>query len=99
MSPTGYTARTLDTKEKQVNLMASGEWAIQRTSAKTRRVLHYWATVTRARGVVILRDALWFVFHEPLRHGKSTSLTQKPKSPGGPRGPSARPTGGKPKTG
>ena len=48
-----------------VNGWLSGEWAIQRTSARTRRTLHYWATVlwlTVGTVVwVILRDVLWFV--------------------------------------
>ena len=48
-----------------VNRWLSGEWAIQHTSAKTRRMLHYWATVLwLTAGTVIwimLRDALWFV--------------------------------------
>ena len=48
-----------------VNRWLSGEWAVQRTSARTRRTLHYWATVlwlTAGTVVwVILRDVLWFV--------------------------------------
>jgi len=43
----------------------TGEWAVQRTSAKTRRMLHYWATALwLTAGTVIwivLRDVLWFV--------------------------------------
>ena len=43
----------------------TGEWAIERTSAQTRRALHYWLTilwVTAGTVVwIVLRDALWFV--------------------------------------
>lgn len=43
----------------------SGEWAIQRTSAKTRRIIHYWLTVGWLTvGLVVwilLRNDLWFV--------------------------------------
>jgi hypothetical protein len=43
----------------------TGEWFIERTSAKRRRVLHYWATIVWLTvglvAWVILRDALWFV--------------------------------------
>ncbi len=45
--------------------LLTGEWFIDRTSARRRRVLHYWATIlwlTVGLTVwVILRDALWFV--------------------------------------
>jgi hypothetical protein len=45
--------------------LVTGEWFIDRTSARRRRVLHYWATVLWLTvGLVawiILRDALWFV--------------------------------------
>jgi len=48
-----------------VNRWLSGEWAVERTSAQTRRTIHYWATVAwLTAGLVIwilLRDALWFV--------------------------------------
>ena len=48
-----------------MNRWLSGEWAVQRTSARTRRTLHYWATVlwlTAGTVIwVILRDVLWFV--------------------------------------
>jgi signal transduction histidine kinase len=43
----------------------TGEWFIERTSARRRRVIHYWATILWLTvGLVfwiILRDALWFV--------------------------------------
>ena len=43
----------------------TGEWFIERTSARRRRVLHYWATILWLTvGLVVwifLRDALWFV--------------------------------------
>jgi len=43
----------------------TGEWFIERTSARRRRVLHYWATVLWLTvGLVAWnhsRDALWFV--------------------------------------
>ena len=48
-----------------MNKWLTGEWAVQRTSAKTRRMLHYWATALwLTAGTVIwivLRDVLWFV--------------------------------------
>ena len=48
-----------------MNRWLSGEWAVQRTSAQTRRTLHYWATVVWVTvGTVVwfvLRDVLWFV--------------------------------------
>ena len=43
----------------------TGEWFIEQTSARQRRVIHYWATILWLTvGLVvwiILRDALWFV--------------------------------------
>ena len=43
----------------------TGEWFIERTSVRRRRVIHYWATILWLTvGLVawiILRDALWFV--------------------------------------
>jgi hypothetical protein len=48
-----------------VNRWLSGEWAVEYTSARTRRLLHYWLTVLWVLvGTVVrfvLRDALWFV--------------------------------------
>jgi len=48
-----------------VNRLLTGEWVVDKTSAKQRRVIHYWATVlwfTIGLVVwVILRNALWFV--------------------------------------
>ena len=48
-----------------MNKWLTGEWFIERTSARRRRVLHYWATILWLTvGLVawiILRDALWFV--------------------------------------
>ena len=45
--------------------LITGEWFIDRTSARRRRVLHYWATVlwltVGLLAWIILRDALWFV--------------------------------------
>jgi hypothetical protein len=43
----------------------TGEWFIERTSARRRRVLHYWATILWLTiglvAWVTLRNALWFV--------------------------------------
>ena len=43
----------------------TGEWAVQLTTARRRRILHYWLTilwVTAGTVVwIVLRDALWFV--------------------------------------
>ena len=48
-----------------MNRWLSGEWAIEHTSAQTRRTIHYWMTILWVTvGLVvwiILRDALWFV--------------------------------------
>jgi len=48
-----------------VNRLLTGEWFIERTSARRRRILHYWATIiwlTVGLGAwIVLRDALWFV--------------------------------------
>ena len=45
--------------------LLTGEWIVHRTSAKARRIAHYWLTVIwLSAGTVIwfvLRDALWFV--------------------------------------
>jgi hypothetical protein len=45
--------------------LLSGEWVVDRTSARQRRTLHYWLTigwVTAGTAVwLALRDALWFV--------------------------------------
>jgi hypothetical protein len=45
--------------------LISGEWVIDRSSARQRRVLHYWATVIWFTiGFVVwilLRNELWFV--------------------------------------
>ena len=43
----------------------TGEWVIDRTSAKQRRVAHYWLTIiwfTVGLGLwIVLRNELWFV--------------------------------------
>lgn len=43
----------------------SGEWVVDRTNAKQRRVLHYWFTIlwfTLGLGLwIVLRNDLWFV--------------------------------------
>ena len=48
-----------------MNKWLTGEWFIEQTSARRRRVLHYWATILWLTvGLVawiILRNALWFV--------------------------------------
>jgi hypothetical protein len=48
-----------------VNKWVSGEWVIERTNAKQRRVLHYWLTIlwfTVGLAIwIVLRHALWFV--------------------------------------
>lgn len=48
-----------------VNRWISGEWAVQKSTALSRRTLHYWLTVlwltVGTVAWVILRDALWFV--------------------------------------
>jgi hypothetical protein len=45
--------------------LLTGEWFIDRTSARRRRILHYWATIiwltVGSAAWIILRDALWFV--------------------------------------
>lgn len=48
-----------------MNKWLSGEWVIDRTSARQRRTLHYWLTIIWfTAGTVVwisLRDSLWFV--------------------------------------
>ena len=48
-----------------MNRWLTGEWIVDRTTAKQRRVIHYWATVLWFTvGLVtwiLLRNALWFV--------------------------------------
>jgi hypothetical protein len=43
----------------------TGEWLVNRTSARQRRIVHYWLTIAWFTvGLVVwivLRDALWFV--------------------------------------
>ncbi len=50
---------------RAVNRWITGEWAVHYTSARTRRIIHYWATVIWLTvGLVVwilLSDALWFV--------------------------------------
>lgn len=45
--------------------LLTGQWAIERTTAKQRRAVHYWLTIvwmTAGTALwVTLRDALWFV--------------------------------------
>lgn len=45
--------------------LLTGEWVVDKTNAKQRRIIHYWATITwiTAGSVIwfLLRDALWFV--------------------------------------
>jgi len=48
-----------------MNRWLSGEWIVDRTDAKHRRVIHYWLTIvwlTLGSVVwIVERDALWFV--------------------------------------
>jgi hypothetical protein len=48
-----------------MNKWISGEWVVDKSTAKQRRILHYWLTVIWFTiGLVVwiaLRDALWFV--------------------------------------
>ncbi len=48
-----------------MNKIVSGEWIIDRTNARQRRILHYWLTILWfTAGFVmwlILRNELWFV--------------------------------------
>jgi len=45
--------------------LLTGEWIIDKTNAKQRRVIHYWSTIIwLTAGTVLwftLKDALWFV--------------------------------------
>jgi len=45
--------------------LITGEWVIERSTARQRRILHYWLTILWFTvGLVVwivLRDALWFV--------------------------------------
>jgi hypothetical protein len=48
-----------------MNKIISGEWIVDRSSARQRRILHYWFTILWFTvGLVlwlVLRDELWFV--------------------------------------
>lgn len=48
-----------------LNKWVSGEWVIEHTTARQRRVLHYWFTIfwftVGLATWIVLRDALWFV--------------------------------------
>lgn len=48
-----------------MNKLISGEWVIERSSAKQRRLFHYWLTIiwfTIGLALwLVLRDDLWFV--------------------------------------
>ena len=47
-----------------VNGVLSGEWLVDLTNARQRRVIHYWFTLvwfTRLGLWIVLRDELWFV--------------------------------------
>ena len=48
-----------------MNKWLTGEWVVNKTSAKQRRLMHYWLTIiwfTVGSAVwIVLRDALWFV--------------------------------------
>ena len=48
-----------------MNKLISGEWVIERTNAKQRRLVHYWLTIIWFTvGLVlwlVLRNELWFV--------------------------------------
>lgn len=48
-----------------MNKLITGEWVVDRTTARQRRVIHYWATLLWLTvGLVawgLLRNALWFV--------------------------------------
>jgi hypothetical protein len=48
-----------------MNKWITGEWVIDRTNAKQRRVMHYWLTIvwfTLGLGLwIVLRNDLWFV--------------------------------------
>jgi hypothetical protein len=50
---------------RAMNRWLSGEWAVQRTDARRRRMIHYWLTIAWLTiGLVlwlVLRNALWFV--------------------------------------
>jgi hypothetical protein len=51
--------------KRRLSPLLSGEWVVDRTNAKQRRVLHYWFTIvwfTVGLALwVILRHDLWFV--------------------------------------
>ena len=48
-----------------VSKWLTGEWVIERTTARQRRIVHYWLTILWfTAGLVVwivFRDALWFV--------------------------------------
>ena len=48
-----------------MNKWLTGEWFVEKTTARSRRVLHYWATIlwftVGLVAWIILRNVLWFV--------------------------------------
>ena len=48
-----------------MNKLLTGEWVVDKTTAKQRRIVHYWATVlwftVGLVAWILLRNALWFV--------------------------------------
>jgi hypothetical protein len=55
----------VNSESPSVNKIISGEWIVDRSNARQRRVLHYWFTIGWFTiGLVVwllLRDELWFV--------------------------------------
>ena len=51
--------------EPAMNKLLTGEWFVEKTNARRRRIIHYWATVlwftVGLISWIVLRDALWFV--------------------------------------
>jgi hypothetical protein len=58
-------ARASKKRPRDWTSVVTGEWVVDRTSAKQRRVLHYWLTLiwfTIGTAVwIVERDSLWFV--------------------------------------
>jgi hypothetical protein len=61
----GKTETSAERALRRARLLLTGEWVIHRTTAKQRRIIHYWFTIlwfTAGLAIwVVLRNQLWFV--------------------------------------
>src|SRR3954447_21061005 len=60
-----HTPNTVPARRSTLRGLLTGEWVIRRTSARQRRIAHYWLTIVWVTvGFflwIVLRNDLWFV--------------------------------------